>query len=109
MATAPELSRRAGAMGRPKVGRFEIYCFCHTALTWLSPCCDAFTLDRIAGHSSITITQRYRHPQSDEIGRVIEKKMTAGHNSGQIGTPSLRNLIGDLAVTETLDNSQSIF
>jgi hypothetical protein len=91
-------------MGRSKVGRFEIYCFRHTALTWLSPCCDAFTVDRIAGHSSITITQRCRHRQSDEVGWVIAK-MTAGH----IGNPSPRNLIGDLAVTETLDNSQSIF
>jgi hypothetical protein len=33
--------------------------------------CDAFTLERIAGHSSITITQRYVHPQVDAIERAF--------------------------------------
>ena len=33
--------------------------------------CDAFTLARIAGHSSITITQRYIHPQADAIERAF--------------------------------------
>src|SRR5262249_32113310 len=35
--------------------------------------CDAFTLARIAGHSSITITQRYCHPQADAIERAFAK------------------------------------
>jgi integrase len=39
---------------------FPPYTFRHTALTRLAEAgCDAFTLARIAGHSSITITQRY--------------------------------------------------
>jgi len=45
-----------------------------TALTRLADAgCDAFTLARIAGHSSITITQRYCHPQADAIERVFAK------------------------------------
>jgi hypothetical protein len=36
---------------------FEPYVMRHTALTRMAPFCDAFTLARIAGHSSITITQ----------------------------------------------------
>jgi hypothetical protein len=32
-----------------------------------------FVLARIAGHSSITITQRYVHPQADAIGRVFSQ------------------------------------
>ena len=44
----------------------------HTALTQLAQAgCDAFTLARIAGHSSITITQRYIHPQADAIERAF--------------------------------------
>ena len=46
---------------------FEPYVMRHTALTRMAPFCDAFTLARIAGHSSITITQRYCHPQADAV------------------------------------------
>jgi integrase len=43
----------------PAVKTFEPYCMRHAALTWLEESgCDAFTVARIAGHSSITMTQR---------------------------------------------------
>jgi len=32
---------------------------------------DPFVLARIAGHSSITITQRYIHPQQEAVQRVF--------------------------------------
>jgi integrase len=58
----------------PKVKPFEPYCLRHTALTNLGEAgCDAFTLARIAGHSSITITQRYVHPQADAIEHAFAK------------------------------------
>ena len=58
----------------PEVKPFEPYCLRHTALTNLAAAgCDAFTLARIAGHSSITITQRYCHPQADAIERAFAK------------------------------------
>ena len=61
---------------------FEPYCLRHSALTRLAENgCDAFTLARIAGHSSITITQRYCHPQADAIERAFGK-LAGGHNSG---------------------------
>jgi hypothetical protein len=34
---------------------------------------DVFALARIAGHSSVTITQRYIHPQGETIDRVFSK------------------------------------
>jgi integrase len=37
--------------------RFEPYVMRHTALTRMAPHCDPFTLAKIAGHSSITITR----------------------------------------------------
>jgi integrase len=65
---------------------FEPYVMRHTALTLMSPFCDAFTLARIAGHSSITITQRYCHPQADAVeaafskfGNRLEVVTDAGH------------------------------
>ena len=54
------------------VAPFEPYIMRHTALTNLAAAgADAFTLARIAGHSSITITQRYCHPQADAIARAF--------------------------------------
>jgi integrase len=56
----------------PKLKAFPPYVLRHTALTQLAQAgCDAFTLARIAGHSSITITQRYIHPQADAIERAF--------------------------------------
>jgi integrase len=61
------------ALERSRVARFEPYCLRHTALTRLAVSgADAFTLARIAGHSSITMTQRYCHPQADAIERAFQ-------------------------------------
>jgi integrase len=61
---------------------FEPYCLRQTALSGLADAgCDVFTLARIAGHSSITITQRYYHPQANAIDRAF-RKMLAGHKIG---------------------------
>ncbi len=58
---------------------FPPYTMRHTALTRLAEAgCDAFTLARIAGHSSITITQRYCHPQADAIERAFAKLSSSG-------------------------------
>lgn len=67
-------TQHAIALKNSKVKAFEPYCLRHTALTNLGEAgCDAFTLARIAGHSSITITQRYVHPQADAIERAFAK------------------------------------
>jgi integrase len=72
---------------------FQPYILRHTALTQLAEAgCDAFTLARIAGHTSITITQRYIHPQADAIQRafaplaVQATKNSEGGGSAQVGT-----------------------
>lgn len=72
---------------------FEPYCMRHTALTWLADSeCDAFTLARIAGHSSIAITQRYVHPQAEAIERAFQKLVTQG------GHPEDVAMIGECTV-----------
>ena len=64
--------QHALAITNSKVKKFEPYVLRHTALTNLAAKgCDALTLARIAGHSSITITQRYIHPQADAIDRAF--------------------------------------
>lgn len=58
---------------------FPPYTMRHTALTRLAEAgCDAFTLARIAGHSSIAITQRYCHPQREAVERSFSK-LDAGY------------------------------
>jgi hypothetical protein len=34
---------------------------------------DAFTIKRIAGHSSITVSERYVHPSTDAMERAFER------------------------------------
>jgi integrase len=64
--------QHASALETSKVKRFEPYVLRHTALTRFAESgCDVFTLARIAGHSSITITQRYVHPQKDAVERAF--------------------------------------
>jgi integrase len=94
------VARHADAI-RAGVKRFEPYCLRHSALTRLAEAgCDAFTLARIAGHSSITITQRYCHPQADAIQRAF-KKMAGGHNNGHTGISRLPQQIQEGDVTDS--------
>jgi integrase len=63
---------KAKAEGAKEIQPFQPYILRHTALTQLAKAgCDVFTLARIAGHSSISISQRYVHPQADAIERAF--------------------------------------
>src|SRR5438876_7669146 len=46
---------------------FELYCLRHTCLTRWAPKMDPFTLAYLAGHSDISITKRYVHPEGETI------------------------------------------
>ena len=108
-ATAKANSKREAAGDRPlplPLPPFEPYVMRHTALTLMSPFCDAFTLARIAGHSSITITQRYCHPQADAVeaafskfGNRAELVTEAGHHSKALPA----NMTGTAEVSTTPD------
>src|ERR1039458_10147323 len=53
---------------------FVVHSLRHTMLTRLGlPGVDAFTIMRIAGHSSIPISQRYVQPSPESIERAFEK------------------------------------
>ncbi len=71
-------SAKAEKAGQKPLRAFQPYVLRHTALTQLAEAgCDVFTLARIAGHSSITITQRYVHPQADAIERAFQQSARA--------------------------------
>jgi integrase len=56
------------------VREFVLYSLRHTFLTRLGESgCDAWTLARIAGHSSISISARYVHPSEDAVLCAVEK------------------------------------
>src|SRR6185437_8196697 len=69
------------ALRESKVRAFVLYSLRHTFLTRLGESgCDAWTLARIAGHSSIGISARYVHPSEDAVLSAVER--LGGHNTG---------------------------
>lgn len=62
------------ALRASRVRPFVLYSLRHTFLTRLGESgCDAWTLARIAGHSSVTISARYVHPSEDAVLSAIDK------------------------------------
>ena len=60
---------------------FVLYSLRHTFLTRLGESgCDAWTLARIAGHTSIAISTRYVHPSEDSVLSAVER--LGGHKIG---------------------------
>jgi integrase len=69
------------ALEASKVRPFVLYSLRHTFLTRLGEHgCDAWTLAKIAGHSSVAISARYVHPSEDRVLEAISR--LGGHNSG---------------------------
>jgi integrase len=51
-----------------------IHSFRHTALTRLGEAgADAFSIMRLAGHSTVTVSQRYVHPSAEALGLAIRR------------------------------------
>jgi len=74
---------------------FVLYSLRHTFLTRLGASgCDAWTLARIAGHSSIAISSRYVHPSEDSIldamSRLDGHKIGHSDNFAELEQPHKR-------------------
>jgi len=63
------------------INPFELYCLRHTCLTRWAPKMDPFTLAYLAGHTDISITKRYVHPEDETVKAAMER-VAAEH-----GTP----------------------
>jgi hypothetical protein len=61
--------------GRLKLPKdFVVHSLRHTMLTRLGEAgADTFTIKRIAGHSSVTVTERYVHPTPEGLERDFER------------------------------------
>jgi integrase len=76
--------QHAKALKISQVRPFVLYSLRHTFLTRLGESgCDAWTLARMAGHSSISISSRYVHPSYDAVLAAVEKLggYKIGHSS----------------------------
>jgi integrase len=96
----------AKALEVSQVKPFEPYCLRHTGLTWISDetRCDAWTMAKIAGHSSITMTQRYIHPQAEAIERVFQQmanRQEVVTDGGQCQKTSAEGEAGHLVLSVT--------
>jgi integrase len=75
------ITKEAVKHNRKPIRPFVLYSFRHTFLTRLAEGgCDAWTLAKIAGHSSIAISSRYVHPGEDAVLRAISQ--LGGHKIG---------------------------
>jgi integrase len=69
------------ALRLSRVRPFVLYSLRHTFLTRLGESgCDAWTLARIAGHSSVAMSARYVHPSEDAVLSALDRM--SGHNFG---------------------------
>jgi integrase len=75
------LSANAKKNNSQPVRPFVLYSLRHTFLTRLGESgCDAWTLARIAGHSSVAMSTRYVHPSDDAVFTAVER--LSGHKIG---------------------------
>ncbi len=94
------------ALKLSKVRPFVLYAFRHTFLTRLGESgCDAWTLARIAGHSSISISSRYVHPSEDAVLAAVSR--LSGHNSGH--SAEMRNLTTAIRSAENSEDKGEIW
>ena len=64
--------------------RIVIHSLRHTKLTRLGEAgADAITITKIAGHSSVTVSQRYVHPSPEAVERAFERLESLGENQEQ--------------------------
>lgn len=75
------------ALGLSK--EFVIHSLRHTMLTRLGEAgTDTFTLMRIAGHSTVTVSQRYVHPSPEAVERAFERLEALNERAGQLALPA---------------------
>jgi integrase len=93
------------------IASFPPYSIRHTALTRLAQSgCDVFTLAKIAGHSSIGITQRYVHPEQENVktafARLTGKRADLQEGRHEIGTKTPKRKFAPLQGTLQLAENQ---
>jgi site-specific recombinase XerD len=61
----------------PVPQEFVLHSYRHTMLARIGEAgADAFTIMKLAGHSSVTVSQRYVHPTPEAVERVFDRLET---------------------------------
>ena len=90
--------QHAKAVKLSGVRPFVLYSLRHTFLTRLGESgCDAWTLARVAGHSSVAISSRYVHPSEDLVLAAMSR--LGGHKSGHSEENEKTTIEGNVAET----------
>lgn len=90
-------SKIRASLGQPK--DFVLHSLRHTFLTRLGEAgVDAFTIMRIAGHSSVKVSERYVHPSNDALERAFER--LESFNRTARGAQESSDVQGPAAVTD---------
>jgi integrase len=90
------IAKEAAKFEKKGVRPFVLYSLRHTFLTRLGESgCDAWTLARIAGHSSITVSSRYVHPSEDAVLAAMARLggHKIGHSKSELEEPTQQRLI----------------
>jgi integrase len=90
------------ALRLSRVRPFVLYSLRHTFLTRLGESgCDAWTLARIAGHSSVAMSARYVHPSEDAVLLALDR--LSGHNFGHSGNTGQTTLAAEPRLSASND------
>jgi len=74
----------------PNPVTFRLYDLRHTCLTRLGEVnTDPFTIQKIAGHSSITMSQRYVHPTDERLEDAFARLET--YNQAKVSSTNVEN------------------
>ena len=86
---------------------FVIYSLRHTYGTRLGEGgADAFTIMRLMGHSSVTVTQRYVHPSPEAMERAVER-LQAMNTKAAEGLPEEQKRQLPATVSATVDGAEA--
>lgn len=89
-------------LGLPK--DFVLHSFRHSMLTRLGEAgIDAFSIMRIAGHSSVTVSERYVHPSAESLERAFER--LEAFNKAAVATEKDENQQPVATVSATVSDS----
>jgi integrase len=90
------------ALALSGVRPFVLYSLRHTFLTRLGESgCDAWTLARIAGHSSVAMSARYVHPSEDAVLTALDR--LSGHNFGHSENARDKRLTAESSLSSSND------
>jgi integrase len=84
------------------VGDFVVYSLRHTFGTRLGESgADAFTIMRVMGHSTVTVSQRYVHPTPETLERAFERLEERNERAAERVTEQERKATEKLPASET--------